>query len=542
MRTLSSFKNIHRGEKIVVCGCGESLNDFVNPENFITIGVNDVGRLFQPNYLLVANYKHQFHGDRFHYVETSQAEFLFTHLWDTDLPHPNVVKFRHGTLNGTDFSNPDVLHYTNTSVYMALCLAVHMGASCIGLIGVDFTDYPFYGEPKRNKWDSQLPTLEEQFRHLGNTLIGRGTKVFNLSRTSRLTAFPKMSLEDFAALSVPPTPHAEEGAPLRIVSYSILPVVGMPALLARCINARTSHSCRCLWGYDGYGNGTSFEGDINWRKSPEKAEAVLKEADVVLVHNGRVDRLHQSLLTSKAIVMVAHNELKFTDQSFVKQGFPGVVVGQYQTVLPEFKGWAVIPNPLPLWEKRFQPGEKTQVLTICYTPSTKHGSFPSDHYLYWHAKGYSATMEILGKVAAKFPLRLEVIRDHHIPHSEALEMKRRAHIVIDECVTGGYHRNSLEGLAAGCVVINGVGLLPGVREVLSYCAFGASTTPFVFASLETLEVVLTSLIEEGTDKLIAKGKRNRQWMEQHWDFGKQWERFWAPVINLRCRRQTAWFG
>ena len=49
-------------------------------------------------------------------------------------------------------------------------------------------------------------------------------------------------------------------------------------------------------------------------------------------------------------------------------------------------------------------------------------------------------------------IRVETIREQQVTHAEAMAMKRRAHILVDECVTGSYHRNSLEGLAAGCVV------------------------------------------------------------------------------------------
>ena len=64
MKTLASFQNIHKGETIIVCGCGESLNDLAHPERFITIGVNDVGRLFDPTYLVVLNPRNQFKEDR----------------------------------------------------------------------------------------------------------------------------------------------------------------------------------------------------------------------------------------------------------------------------------------------------------------------------------------------------------------------------------------------------------------------------------------------------------------------------------------------
>ncbi len=32
---------------MLVCGCGESLNELEHPERFLTIGVNDAGRRFQ---------------------------------------------------------------------------------------------------------------------------------------------------------------------------------------------------------------------------------------------------------------------------------------------------------------------------------------------------------------------------------------------------------------------------------------------------------------------------------------------------------------
>src|SRR6202041_686305 len=39
-------------------------------------------------------------------------------------------------------------------------------------------------------------------------------------------------------------------------------------------------------------------------------------------------------------------------------------------------------------------------------------------------------------------------------------------------------------------------------------------------------------------QLVADGADNRQWMERHWDFGKQWTSFWLPVISdaLAARR------
>ena len=196
MNTLASFSNVHAGETILVCGCGYSLNQLEHPEEFVTIGVNDVGRKFQPDYLVVVNPPHQFSGDRFRYVESSQAKFIFTQL-DLGLEKDNVVKFSLGTQGGTDFSNPDALNYTQNSPYVALCLAIHMGARRIGLLGVDFTNDHFFGPTGVHSLTSQLTVIDQQYRRLYDAARARGVEIYNLSESSRLTAFPKITQADF---------------------------------------------------------------------------------------------------------------------------------------------------------------------------------------------------------------------------------------------------------------------------------------------------------------------------------------------------------
>jgi hypothetical protein len=540
---LADFRGLHEAGTFVVCGCGASLNDLTHPERFITIGVNDIGRKFHPNYLVVVNPREQFTGDRFHYVESSQAKYIFTQL-DLGIAHPHIIKFQLGTYAGTEFSDPETLPYTQNSPYIGLCLAVLMGARRIGLIGVDFTDHHFFAQSGSHQLTPQLATIDEQYRQLGEALRARGVEVYNLSRQSRLTGFPKMSVEEFTSLAQSKdTAHSSSAdssnataAKLKIVSYATTPVAGVPAILARCINARTQHQARCVWAHNRYGNGVAFDGDIQWGESPAEAEAALAEADVVIVHNGKLAPQHEPLIAGKALITMAHNYAWNVDLSLVERGWPGVVIGQYQATLPEFSGWAVVPNPVPIWEPAFQPENKPTALTIAFTPSGRHERYPLDHQLYWHSKGYDTTLRELDRLAASFPLQLEVIRDWQVTHAEALAMKRRAHIVIDECVTGSYHRNSIEGLATGCVVVNGVGLLPGVPDAFRYCAGGVPDLPFVPARLEDLELVLTGLIARGTASLTAEGLRNNQWMQRHWDFERQWEYFWMPVINQAIRQ------
>jgi hypothetical protein len=103
-RTLADFRGLHRGDTIIVCGCGPSLNLLTTPERVITIGVNDVGRRFTPDYLVVLNPRSQFSGDRFKYVEQSRAKALFTQLADGISTEAPIVRFRLGKYRGTDLT------------------------------------------------------------------------------------------------------------------------------------------------------------------------------------------------------------------------------------------------------------------------------------------------------------------------------------------------------------------------------------------------------------------------------------------------------
>ena len=526
--SLRTFRDMHRGETIVVCGCGRSLNDLPQPVHGATIGVNDVGRRFDPTYLVVVNPPGQFSGDRFRHVEGSRARFLFTSRNDLGSVRPEVVKFRLGRFEGTDFADPEVLHYAQNSPYVALCLAAHMGAARIGLIGIDFTEHHFFAQTGTHPLAASLATIDRQYAALWRALRARGVAVVNLSPQSRLTAFPKATPRDFLAV-------ASTARALDIVSYATTPVAGVPAILARCVSAATPHSARCVWARNDYGNGVTFDGDVEWTRSRAEAERLIGGADLVIVHNGKVDPAHGRLLAGKPVVTMAHNYLWNVDRGFVDAGFPGVVVGQYQATLPEFLGWRAVPNPVPLWEPAYQPDAKPDVITIAYTPSGRHESFPPDHKLYWHGKGYETTMRVLRRLAGRHAIRLQVIGDGQVSHAAALAMKRGAHIVIDECVTGSYHRNSLEGLAAGCIVVNGVGLRPAIGDMLRMCSGGAEM-PFVFANLETLEAELERLISLGAAALTQRGAAARRWMEQHWQFATQWERTWQPVLDAALAR------
>src|SRR5262249_18400623 len=188
-REFRAFRNLHAGASILVCGCGPSLNELDNAVGLLTIGVNDVGRKFTPDYLVVVNPRSQFTADRLALIENCGARAVFSHLNDLRPKTAPLVRFRLGTYNGTDLSDAETLHYTQNSPYVAVCLAMHLGAQRIGLIGVDFVDH--------HVLSGKLPQIEVEYRKLAIAAQNRGIEIFNLGAASRLTALPKLSLAEF---------------------------------------------------------------------------------------------------------------------------------------------------------------------------------------------------------------------------------------------------------------------------------------------------------------------------------------------------------
>jgi len=197
-RALHEFRDAHQGESIVVCGCGPSLKELPDPQRHVTIGVNDVGRLFDPTYLVVVNPRNQFKADRFAFVERSKARFLFTQL-DLGSVDPPVVRFKLGRFGGTDVGTGEVLHYAQNSPYVAVCLAAYMGARRIGVIGVDLTDGHFFAPTGRHALASRLREIDAQYGKLRVALEARGVELVNLSSISRLVSLPRAQGEERSA-------------------------------------------------------------------------------------------------------------------------------------------------------------------------------------------------------------------------------------------------------------------------------------------------------------------------------------------------------
>ncbi|MCA3239878.1 MAG: glycosyltransferase [Rubrivivax sp.] len=211
----AAWRHRHAGETVLVAGCGESLALLPAKPSCTVIGVNDVGRAWHPDYLVVVNPASQFAPGRWAAVQATQARAVFTQLAEPGLPAAvPVVRFRLGQRAGTNDPGPDALHYTRNSPYVAVQLALHLGARRIGLIGVDFTDRHFFADTGPHALARRLPQIDAEYAALHDACAARGVTLVNLSPVSRLQALPKWRWEDFMRDAAPAPETAPDPAPL----------------------------------------------------------------------------------------------------------------------------------------------------------------------------------------------------------------------------------------------------------------------------------------------------------------------------------------
>lgn len=190
------FKNIHKGQKIIVSGCGNSATLMTDPQNYIIIGVNDLSRLYSPNYLVVLNDKSSFEHDRWEWIDKTQSPHIFTHIKNLAVNEEARILLQLGRYGGTDLEK-DAVDYTSNSTYVACIIAAYMGATKIGLLGVDFTLNHFFAQSGEHSLAKRVNNISQEYEVLWHAMKLKGIEFVNLSQESKITSIPKQTLAEF---------------------------------------------------------------------------------------------------------------------------------------------------------------------------------------------------------------------------------------------------------------------------------------------------------------------------------------------------------
>lgn len=206
----SEFLERKKGKhkKILVCGLGTSLELFDQSDKVCTIGVNDIERIFTPEYLLLANTKVDFSPERIPYIENSRAKYILINHGNYPLTHTfkftntlsHVVRYGLGLHHGYDIEKEYSLDYSNLSTYIATIVAYQLGAKIIGTIGVDMTFDHIFGKTGQHNQSGEFKNIDLDYTNLAKALKNKGVWFYNLSPYSRLTNIPKISVKKFMDL------------------------------------------------------------------------------------------------------------------------------------------------------------------------------------------------------------------------------------------------------------------------------------------------------------------------------------------------------
>lgn len=269
-----------------------------------------------------------------------------------------------------------------------------------------------------------------------------------------------------------------------------------------------------------YGDGRNWETkpDGQYRRMAD-AVRLVKWADVLVLHNGSAPpggRL------GKKRLCYYHSEPWNVNRSEEKAGAAAYTLAQYHATLYNLP---VIPNIVDIHAPLMQPVKRIDpagCVFVGYSPSTRR---PRTKQNPWNSKGWDVTKPVLDRLDARGNVKAVILEG--TPFRQCMDLRRRCHIVIDEVVTGSYHRCSLEASSHGQVVING--LSPAVRKVLEHVT-GKATVPWLVSSGDALEDTLIGLLDK-RNLLGDIGADSRAWMEEHWDPAALLKRFWLPALE-----------
>ena len=291
---------------------------------------------------------------------------------------------------------------------------------------------------------------------------------------------------------------------MKLAIYSRSPLAAAPWELYKALKRYTSIDVSFISNTDRYNDGRIFPHHLFLTSPNGNAMRVLQESELWHVHNYLTPQLIASKKNQK--IMAQFHSLprlgnwqqlmNFADRCYtIKQ--------PNQEKEYQLKGLPNIIDP-----DEYRPALRRLPVKIAFAPSTQA---PVGHPA---SKGYREVKAILNSVAGKRDV--EIVWIEGMAYETNLRLKQQSHILIDDVVTGNWHRTSLEGACFGCAVLNKV-----------------MKTPFVYTTLKTLEERLLWLVDN-PPILNDFQERTRLWVLQNWhaiDCVKKYIQAYKELLN-----------
>jgi len=278
---------------------------------------------------------------------------------------------------------------------------------------------------------------------------------------------------------------------MKVALYSRTPLAAAPleiwkALERYGVGIETSLINRTL----GYRDGRRFPGHL--LASNADAARALKGADLWHVHNYWDREPLDALLAryGRPVVAQFHSVPRLGNWAELQSKAKISYTIRQPLQAREYAPFMTMPNLVDADERRPARRSMEGPVRIAFAPSTQA---PVGHPA---SKGRAEVLAILKTVAAE--RAVEVVLIEGVPYEENLKLKRSAHILVDDVVTGNWHRTSLEGACFACAVLN------AARQQ-------GAAWPWVHATLASLRAKLLQLIDD-RPLLIRVQEMTRAWI------------------------------
>lgn len=273
---------------------------------------------------------------------------------------------------------------------------------------------------------------------------------------------------------------------MKLTIFSKTPLAAAPWELYKALKKYTALDVSFISDTNRYNDGRIFPYHLLLKSPNGTAMRILQESDLWHIHNYLVPQL-MIIRRDQKVIAQFHSLprlgnwqqlMNFADRCYtIKQ--PG------QEKEYKLKGLPNIIDP-----DEYKPVCRKMPIKIAFAPSNR---MPIDSPA---SKGYNEVRAILNSIARKRDV--EIVWIEGKSYDVNLRLKQNSHIIIDDVVTGNWHRTSLEGACFGCAVLN-----------------KTMKTPFVYTSLATLEERLLWLVDNPS--ILNEFQENtRLWVLQHW--------------------------
>lgn len=312
------------------------------------------------------------------------------------------------------------------------------------------------------------------------------------------------------------------------------PCAGAPGNLNECLNKYSYYNSK-VYCEKSKISISDFSCDYKDNVPRAHLQQEIDNADLIHFHNCSLDQFNRFNFENKPFIIQLHSEPRTKSGILQKYRNVCITIAQKHATLYKSPIYTV-PNIFDSYDERYLPEKKSEDKVVIFYSATsvcKH----SDYTNTCAGKGYEETIDILNKIKKQYKDSVEIRTFLKTAKLDVLEAKRTSDIVIDECVTGGYHLTSLEGLSMGCIVINALNdkVEDVFRNISDYKEY---ELPFDVVNINLLYDRLCKIIQHkfiNLNNFKYWQKNSRDFMENYWHPAKMikwYEKKYDEMLGL----------